>query len=45
MLIAFWKILVKVIFDLIVMMAIVYGVVAACMGSQIYDIIRYIGGN
>ena len=37
---AFFNLAVKVIFDLIVMMAIVYGVVAACMGSQIYEIIN-----
>ena len=42
---AFFNTAVKVIFDIILMAVIVYGVVAACMGSQVYDIIRYMGGN
>ena len=38
-------IIVKIIFDLMIMLAIVYGVMAACLGSKLYEIIRYIGGN
>ena len=41
---AFFNTAVKVIFDIILMAVIVYGVVAACLGSQVYDIIRYMGG-
>ena len=37
-------IIVKIIFDLAIMCAIIYGVVAACLGPKLYDIIRYMGG-
>ena len=42
---AFFNTAVKVIFDIILMAVIVYGVVAACMGSELYELIRYVGGN
>ena len=41
---AFLNTAVKVIFDIILMAVIVYGVVAACMGSELYELIRYVGG-
>jgi len=41
---AVFNMAVKVIFDIILMAVIVYGIVAACMGPQIYEIIRYMGG-
>jgi len=41
---AFFNVAVKVIFDIILMAVIVYGVVAACMGQELYELIRYMGG-
>ena len=35
---------VKIIFDIVLMACIIYGVMAACLGLKLYDIIRYMGG-